>query len=207
MQMNRPTNHITAAASNNQISRSSEQPWTTRTIHPQMMLVLKGKQEVSQTCHFTCWKPKLRVMYFLVLFHKPRVSGAAEASELCHNIYKSYHSCASDPSSGLHSLDGKPPPKNMLKRSSGEMSASKSWCCLCLFGCVLSSPYWSYCLRLSVLLKTAYALPIAEKYKQICTQYKGSLLSLTERWWLPLNASVAPGAWFLSGWNFRASFL
>ncbi len=24
---------------------------------------------------------------------------------------------------------------------------------------------------------------------------------------LPLNASVAPGAWFLSGWNFRASFL
>lgn len=24
---------------------------------------------------------------------------------------------------------------------------------------------------------------------------------------LPLNASVAPGAWFLSGWNFKASFL
>lgn len=42
-------------------------------------------------------------------------------------------------------LVGKPPPKNMLKRSSGEMSASNScrWWCLCRPGCELSSPYWS----------------------------------------------------------------
>lgn len=50
-------------------------------------------------------------------------------------------------------LEGKPPPKNMLKRSSGEISASKSL--LCLLGCDLSSPYWSYCLRFSALLSTA----------------------------------------------------
>ena len=35
----------------------------------------------------------------------------------------------------------------------------------------------------------------------------------SDEWWtsvsctLPLKASVAPGAWFLSGWNFKASFL
>lgn len=29
----------------------------------------------------------------------------------------------------------------------------------------------------------------------------------TSNWFSPLKASVAPGAWFLSGWNFKASFL
>lgn len=65
-------------------------------------------------------------------------------------------------------LDGKPPPKNMLKRSSGEMSASKPrWKSPCPWPCraawLLSSPNWSYCFLFSGLLSTAYAVPMARK--------------------------------------------
>lgn len=63
-------------------------------------------------------------------------------------------------------LEGKPPPKNMLKRSSGEMSASKPrWKSPCPWPCraawLLSSPNWSYCFLFSGLLSTAYAVPMA----------------------------------------------
>lgn len=65
-------------------------------------------------------------------------------------------------------LDGKPPPKNILKRSSGEMSASKPrWKSPCPWPCraawLLSSPNWSYCFLFSGLLSTAYAVPMARK--------------------------------------------
>lgn len=72
-----------------------------------------------------------------------------------------------------HLQDGKPPPKNMLKRSSGVMSASKplwkskpapcEW--LGLLGS--SPPVRSYCRRLSALLSTAYALPISRKESRV----------------------------------------
>lgn len=67
-------------------------------------------------------------------------------------------------------LDGKPPPKNMLKRSSGEMSASKPrWKSPCPWPCraawPLSSPNWSYCFLFSGLLSTAYAVPMARSKK------------------------------------------
>lgn len=67
-----------------------------------------------------------------------------------------------------HLQEGKPPPKNMLKRSSGVMSASKPlWKSnppLCEWLGLLGSspPVRSYCLLLSGLLSTAYALPISE---------------------------------------------
>lgn len=63
--------------------------------------------------------------------------------------------------------EGKPPPKNMLKRSSGVMSASKPrWKSKpppCEWAGLLGSspPVKSYCRLLSELLSTAYALPIS----------------------------------------------
>lgn len=67
-------------------------------------------------------------------------------------------------------LEGKPPPKNMLKRSSGEMSASKprwksAWLCPWRVGLSFSSPNWSYCFLFSGLLSTAYAFPMAVTWK------------------------------------------
>ena len=63
--------------------------------------------------------------------------------------------------------EGNPPPKNMLNRSSGVMSPSKplwkskppGWAWPGLLGS--SPPVRSYCLLLSALLSTEYALPIS----------------------------------------------
>lgn len=61
-----------------------------------------------------------------------------------------------------NSLVGNPPPKNMLKRSSGVISAWKSaWAWLCLPAVPLTSPYWSYWRLFSGLDSTAYAFPMA----------------------------------------------
>ena len=66
-----------------------------------------------------------------------------------------------------HLQEGKPPPKNMLKRSSGVMSASKPlWKSKpppCEWPRLLGSspPVRSYCRLLSGLLSTAYAFPIS----------------------------------------------
>lgn len=72
--------------------------------------------------------------------------------------------------------EGKPPPKNMLKRSSGVTSASKPrwkskpppWDWLGLLGS--SPPVTSYCCRFAGLLRTAYAFPISEGKKATNTQ-------------------------------------
>lgn len=69
-------------------------------------------------------------------------------------------------------LEGKPPPKNILKRSSGEMSASKPrwkspWPWPCRAAWLLSSPNWSYCFLFSGLLSTAYAVPMAGRGEKI----------------------------------------
>lgn len=72
--------------------------------------------------------------------------------------------------------EGKPPPKNMLNRSSGVMSASKPlWKSKpppCEWPGLLCSspPVRSYCRLLSGLLSTAYALPISEWTTQLAYQ-------------------------------------
>lgn len=79
-------------------------------------------------------------------------------------------------------LEGKPPPKNMLKRSSGEMSASKPrwkspWLWPWRAAWLLSSPNWSYCFLFSGLLSTAYAVPMAARGETGLNTAKSLLLS------------------------------
>lgn len=117
-----------------------------------------------------------------------------------------------------NSLDGKPPPKNMLKRSSGEMSASKPrWKSPCPWPCraawPLSSPNWSYCFLFSGLLSTAYAVPMAGSKKggrKVRSEDAGGV----GPWWPSTHflqvfkwcskvqrVGREDGCWNTSGWN------
>lgn len=96
---------------------------------------------------------------------------------------------------GVHSQEGKPPPKNMLKRSSGVMSASKPlWKSNpppCEWPGLLGSspPVRSYCRLLFGLLSTAYELPISGRTVKLLSH------SLPQSWISKKKKNLKSESW------------